>query len=419
MEANTARRYRLYPTKVQAERVVSWQHTVRAVWNTALAHREWAYHSATRTRLTAVDQCKELTAARGEYDWLKDLPAQCAQQTLRQLDQAYKNWWNTDHRASAPTFKRKTARQGVLFPGQVIQVRRTGRRSAQVQLPKLGWVRFRLSRPLGGRVRNATISRDGLGWHVSFGVHVPESETPEHTGPAVGVDLGIACSAFLSNETTERQRPATLTAGERSRLVRLERRKARQIRFAKRHNRGSYSNRLRRTISQIAALKARQGRRRADFNHKLTTDLAQNHGLVAVENLAVSNMVRTARGTVEQPGKQLRQKAGLNRSISDQGWHEIRRQLGYKTRRHGSLLVVVPAQHTSQWCAACGTIDPDNREGCGRLFACLHCDTPTTPTAMPPSTSWPEQSAPPDRRDPPPADAVGRRARAVHTGNAP
>jgi putative transposase len=178
---------------------------------------------------------------------------------------------------------------------------------------------------------------------------------------------------FLSTETRERQRPHTLTAGEQQRLRGLERRKARQLAWAKKHNGGKYSNRLRKTIAQIGAAKARQARRRADWNHKLTTDLAKSHGLVAVEDLKVSSMVRTARGTVEQPGRHVRQKAGLNRSIADQGWGEIRRQLGYKTRRHGGMLVAVPAPGSSQTCNACGVRDPASRQGCGRLFACVHC----------------------------------------------
>jgi putative transposase len=374
VKANTARKYRLYPTGEQAERLRSWSHTCRAVWNTALAQRIWAYRSAQRKRLRAVEQCAELTEARREHDWLRELPAQCAQQVLRQLDQAYDNFWNPDHPAGFPQFKRKRERQGITFPGQAIRVRRTGRRSAQAWLPKLGWVRFRLSRPLGGTVRNATVSCDGLGWHVSFGVHQLEpAEPPVNTGPPVGVDVGIACSVYLSTEHAERQRPDTLTDGEKKRLRGLERRKARQLTYAKKHNAGKYSNRLRRTIDRIAALNARQARRRGDWNHKLTTDLAQNHGLVAVENLRVKSMSRSAKGTLEQPGRNVKQKAGLNRSIADQGWFEIRRQLGYKTARHGGALVAVPAPGSSQTCSNCGVRDPESRQGCGRLFACVHC----------------------------------------------
>jgi putative transposase len=161
-------------------------------------------------RLRAVDQCAELTEARHLYDWLADLPAQCAQEVLRHLDRAYDNWWNSRHPAGAPVFKRKRSRLAVSFPGHAVRVRRVSRRWGRAWLPKLGWVRFRWSRPLGGVMRNATVSRDGLGWHIAFGVHIPAPAAPlVNTGPPAGVDLGIACSVFLSTEQRERQRPAT------------------------------------------------------------------------------------------------------------------------------------------------------------------------------------------------------------------
>jgi putative transposase len=374
VEANSALRFRLYPDRAAEQRLIAWSHSCRAVWNTALAQRIWAFASAQRVTLRAVAQSADLTEARREHGWLADLPAQCAQQVLRQLDAAYDNFWNPHHPARFPRFKKKQHRQSITFPGQSVRVRKVSRRMAQVRLPKIGWVRFRLSCPIAGVVRNATVSRDGLGWHVAFGVHRPEPTVPTvNTGRPVGVDVGVSCSVYVSGETSERQRPDTLTPGEQARLRGLEQRKARQLAYAKRHNKGRYSNRLRATIATIAALNARQARRRADWNHKLTTGLAKNHGLIAVEDLNVANMLRTAKGTTERPGRNVRQKSGLNKVIAGQGWLEIRRQLGYKTRYHGGELVAVPAAGTSQTCGRCGVRDPQSRRGCGRLFACTAC----------------------------------------------
>ncbi|MEV0054019.1 transposase [Saccharopolyspora shandongensis] len=370
VKANTAMKFRLYPDAGQADRLIAWSHTCRAVWNIALAQRIWAYKSAHRATVRAVEQCFDLTEARREHAWLRDLPAQCAQQVLRQLDTAYDNFWSVIHPAGFPQFKKKSLRQSMTFPGQAVEVRRVSRRMAQAKLPKLGWVRFRMSRLIDGTVRNATVSRDGLGWHISFGVHRPEPEKPINLGPPIGIDVGIACSVFVSDEDTERQRPDTLTEEEQKRLRSLEQRKARQLRYAKKHNEGKHSRRLRKTIAHISTLKARQSRRRADWNHKLTTDLAKSHGLIGIEDLKVSNMIRSAKGTVEQPGSNVKQKAGLNRSIADQGWFEIRRQLRYKATRHGGVVVAVPAPGSSQTCKQCGVRDPESRVGCGRLFVC-------------------------------------------------
>ena len=366
------RRYRLYPTLGQAERLTGWRHTCRAVWNVALAQRQFVY-AQRGTRLRAAGQCRHLTQARAELDWLADLPAQSAQQILAHLDRAYDNWWDPEHPTGPPRFKKRRDQLALPFPGQAVAVRKLNNRWAKVRLPKFGWVQFRLSRPLSGVVRNATVSRDALGWHVAFGVATGAKPVAPNRLPGCGVDFGVACSAYVSTEAAPRLMPPTLTEGERRRLLGLERRKARQIRWARRYNRGGYSGRLRRTIAEIARLRARQARRRADFTHKLTTDLAKRHGWVGIEDLRVKAMTASARGSMEQPGSNARAKAGLNRAVLDNIPGERRRQLAYKAPRFGSELRLVPPQATSETCATCGHRDAASRPGCGRVFACTGC----------------------------------------------
>jgi len=372
MKANMGRYYRLYPAARQAERLTGWGHTSRAVWNVALAQRQFAW-TQRKVTLRAVGQNRQLTEARAELPWLADLPAQSGQQMLRNLDAAYDNWWNPQHPAGPPRFKKRGTHLSVQFPGQSVAVRVLNPRWGQVRLPKIGWIRFRLSRPVGGEVRNATVSHDAFGWHVSFGVAAAERPAAANGLPGCGVDFGVACSAFVSDESAPRHMTSTLSAGERRRLLSLERRKARQLRWAKRHNAGRYSKRLHRNISEIAKLRARQARRRADFTHKFTTDVAKRHGWVAIENLRVVAMTASAAGSVEVPGHNIRQKAALNRAILDNAPGERRRQLAYKTRRFGSELRLVAPAGTSQTCAACGHRDPASRPGCGRVFACTAC----------------------------------------------
>jgi putative transposase len=370
--ADTGRRYRAYPTIEQAERLTGWGHTCRAVWNLALEQRQYLYRHRGVT-LRAVEQCAQLTQARRQLPWLADLPAQSAQQVLRQLDRAFDNWWDPQHAAGPPTFKKRRNRLAVPFPGQAVKVRKLNRKWAEVRLPKVGWMRFRLSRPLGGVVRNVTVVRDGLGWHVSFGIATDAGLAAPNGLPGCGVDFGVACSAWVSDELSPRLLQPTLSAGEQRRLRGLERRKARQLRWAKRRNQGHYSRRLRRTIAQIARLRARQARRRLDFTHKLTTDLVKSHGWVAIEDLWVKNITKSAKGSFDAPGRKVRQKAGLNRGILDNAPFERRRQLAYKAPRFGSQLRLVPPAFTSQSCSACKHRDPGSRPGCGRVFACTSC----------------------------------------------
>jgi len=142
------RRFRLYPTLGQAERLTGWGHTCRAVWNFALAQRQFVY-AQRGTTLRAAGQCRHLTKARAELDWLANLPAQSAQQILAHLDRAYDNWWDPKHPAGPPKFKKRRNELSVPFPGQAVAVRKLNNRWAEVRLPKLGRVPYRLSRPLG------------------------------------------------------------------------------------------------------------------------------------------------------------------------------------------------------------------------------------------------------------------------------
>ena len=126
-------------------------------------------------------------------------------------------------------------------------------------------------------------------------------------------------------------------------------------------------------MSQIAKLRTRQARRRQDFINKLTTDLAKNHGWVAVEDLRVMRMTKSAKGNAVNPGRNVKAKAGLNRAILDNAPYERQRQLAYKAPKFGSELRLVWPAFTSQRCSACGLRDPESRPGCGRLFVCTDC----------------------------------------------
>jgi putative transposase len=268
-------------------RLTGWGHTCRAVWNLALEQRQFAWQQRRHT-LRAAGQCAHLTQARADLPWLADLPAQCAQQVLRHLDRAYDNWWNPEHPTQAPERKKRRPALAVSLPGQAVEVRKLNRRWGQVRLPKLGWVRFRWSRPLGGELRNATVTVDGPGrWHVSFGVLSDRKPAAPNGLPGCGADFGIACSAYVSDEDAPRLMQPTLSPSERKRLLGLQRRQSRQMTYARKHNGGRHSRRLRKTLAAIAGLRSRQARRRQDFTHKLTTDLAKNHGWVGIEDLRV------------------------------------------------------------------------------------------------------------------------------------
>jgi len=237
-------------------------------------------------------------------------------------------------------------------------LRRLSRNTGEVWIPKAGWVRFRWSRAVPAGVRSYRVTMDRAGrWHVAFAVIPPPVPAPGN-GQAVGIDRGVAVAAALS--TGELLRVPSLTGRKRARMRRLERRLARAQRG---------SQRRRRVRLALARLKARETDRRRDWVEKASTDIARRFDLIRVEDLQISNMTRSAKGTRENPGRNVRQKAGLNRGILRSGWGLLMRRL--QDKAPGRVEKINPA-FTSQRCSACGQVDPKSRES-QAVFWCTAC----------------------------------------------
>ncbi|CAO3459485.1 RNA-guided endonuclease InsQ/TnpB family protein [Azospirillum largimobile] len=180
-------------------------------------------------------------------------------------------------------------------------------------------------------------------------------------GPAVGIDLGIAKPMVLS--TGEAVMLPRITKQERRRLAALQQWVARR--------RNGSRNRQKACLG-VARFQARLARRRKDAAHKATTRIAKNHGIIVVEDLKVRTMTASAAGTVDEPGRNVRAKAGLNRSLLDVAPAQIRAMLDYKAAWYGSRVVAIPAAYTSQRCCRCGHVDADNRVS-QSVFLCQAC----------------------------------------------
>jgi hypothetical protein len=212
-----------------------------------------------------------------------------------------------------------------------LNINRLNHRWGQLSIPLVGRVRFRWTRPIpgisrncSGRITGARLIRDRLGWHISFRIEEPVATTTANPGPPVGVDRGVVHTMALSNGEML-DMPRLLTSGEERRLLGLERKAARQ-QLA--HRPGTpMSARQRRTLDQIAGLRAKQARRREDWLHRTTTNIAKSHGIVVVEDLRIRNLSRSARGTVDRPGSNVRAKTVLHRSILGMAWGKTERML--------------------------------------------------------------------------------------------
>lgn len=256
-------------------------------------------------------QCEQLTDARAAEPWLKAGSQTVQQQALRDLDQAWRNFYAGSH--GRPTWRREGVHEGFRIVGAAAQrVEKLNRKWGRVLVPKVGWVQFRLSRRLPG-AKSYRVTRDRAGrWHLAFAV-IPEPIQAPGDGDVVGVDRGVTASAALS--TGELLSCPSPSGREQQRFKHLQRKLAR----AKRG-----SNRRGKTRAAIARFKARESDRR---------------------------------------------KAGLNRGILAQGWGLLVQRLEQKAP--GRVLKVNPG-YTSQPCSACGHVASENRES-QAVFRCVAC----------------------------------------------
>ncbi|MFL9657884.1 RNA-guided endonuclease InsQ/TnpB family protein [Streptomyces sp. PB17] len=216
------------------------------------------------------------------------------------------------------------------------------------------------------RITGARLVKDALGWHIAFRVQTLENKPEPHQGPDVGIDMGIAVPLALSNGETF-EHGEWLTEKEKARLLYWEQRAAQRKKHRGPGERAS--RRLQHTYDRIAGLRAKAKRRALDWQHRTTTAIARSYGTVVVEALTVTNMVKSGRGTIEAPGKNVAQKSGLNRAISGEAWGRTVTLLTYKTAQRGGILVKVPAPGTSQRCSVCGLTTPGSRES-QAMFVC-------------------------------------------------
>ncbi|MEE3755340.1 RNA-guided endonuclease InsQ/TnpB family protein [Mycobacterium intracellulare] len=355
----TGRRFRVEFTAAQTEFTERIAAACRVVWNTGLEQRrEYRRRGAW---LNYVEQCRELAAAKRDHFWLAEAPGHCLQQTLMDLDKAchrhgpFKVHWRSGRRWE-PSFR---------FPdGKRMPVERLNRRHSQVKLPKLGWVKFRMSRSLAGEtIRSATVSRVGRHWYISVLVEDGRQspDTHEAPGTAVGVDRGVAVAIATSGGDLI-DRPF-LTDGERRRTVALQRKLSRCAKQS--------ANRAR-VRSALARVRARERHRRQDFHAQTAHQLATANAIVALEGLRTVNMTASAKGTLDQPGRNVKAKSGLNRAILSKGWNQFALALSSAARYTGTVVVTVPAAYTSQRCSRCGHADPKSRES-QAVFRCTRC----------------------------------------------
>lgn len=206
--------YKLYPVASQIGSLESYADGCRLIWNLGLDQRlnhHRNYQRSTGKNLSYFTQSGELKALRAEFDWIKATPACLQQQTLRSLQKAFELYWRNGF--GKPKFKKKTSYISLIFPGQVVDFEITNGRWGRVRLPKIGWVKFRFTRPIKGKICEATVSKTPLGWQISFTCKFDEDVVDN--GLTVGVDRGVTVPIMLSDGTSY-SLPAEIEKHERA-----------------------------------------------------------------------------------------------------------------------------------------------------------------------------------------------------------
>jgi putative transposase len=355
MTSHKAFRFRLRLDADQETLAMKTAGCCRLVYNVCLEQRRgWGRSHS----INAIHQINQLPELKTFLSFLQEVPSHCLQQAIRDLDTSYRNFFKGT--AGYPTPRKKGSNDAFRFPDP----KQFTIGDSWIHLPKFGFVEWVRHRDVVGTPKSVTVIRQGNWWFASMLCEI-EMEVPEpgsaDFGERLGIDLGVAVPIMLS--TGEELPIARTPARETRRARKLHKQLSRQ-------QRGSV-NRMK-TIRRIRALAAGQARRRLDAAHRASAHIAARHSHVAMEDLKLLNMTKSAKGTVKEPGTKLAQKSGLNRIILDLAHGQFRRLVQMKVLARGGTFLLVDPRNTSRRCNPCGHVSADSRKSQAE-FQCVSC----------------------------------------------
>ena len=352
-------KFRLEPKPKHLDHINQSLGANRFVWNKLLAMN--LYRLSNRQPILWYQEMAwfiKLWKDSDEYAFLCQAPSQSLQQTAKALDRAFKDAFDKTQPNKRLPQKKKLGKNeaGIKYP----QGCTLDKNNRVIKLPKLGWVKYRLSQAIDGQIKNVTVSRHGGHYWLSIQTE-REIEKPIHPATGeIGLDLGVKRLYTLSNGDYRQSFSIEQLAKQ---LTQAQRTLARRVKFsANWHKQKQRINRLHTRIANA----------RLDTLHKESNRISQNHAMIYVEDLKVANMTRSAKGTLVDPGSCITQKSGLNRAILNQGWGIFLSQLTYKQQWLGGDVLKVPPHHTSQTCPCCLHVSKGNRQTQAE-FRCVEC----------------------------------------------
>jgi len=350
-------KFPLKPTGRQERILLRWVGQCRFIYNLAFFTAQAEYKADNTAKFSGARLSAMLPKWKKEFPWLTQAPAASLQQALKNLEAAYHRFFKGI--SGFPKKHRKGQKESIRFPAAPVVEQNNNR----IKLPKhkiFGWLKYVNCRPIIGKIKQATISRRAGKWFISI-LAETEIEPLPVKDVAIGIDMGITHFAAGSDGAFF-DRPFRLEKQQKA-LKKAQQKMSRKKRLSK--------NWLK-ALARVRKLHERGANIRKDFQHKLSTKLADIYGKIFCEKLKIQNMSKSAKGTAEEPGKNVKAKSGLNRSILEQGWGAFLSMLEYKLEWRGGELVKVNPPYTSQTCPQCGHIAKENRET-QAAFKCVSC----------------------------------------------
>jgi putative transposase len=357
MQRYQSYKFEVMPNGAQARQMRRIAGCCRYVFNQALA-AQMECRDRGAPQLDFAELTVRLAEARQrrETKWLAQVPFGCLQQALRNLERAQAGYRTSQTRA--PVFKKRGRSESFRYSGGCdIRVDQT---NSRLQVPQLGWLRYRKSRVVLGRVINVALSASAGKWFGSI-LTVREVEQQVRSGTTVGIDMGVVRFATLSDGNF--YSPLNSFRRHEKALAIAQHRQSRKIK---------YSNNWRKETLRVQRIHVRIGNARRDYLHKISTAISQNHAVVCIEDLRVTEMSQSPTAESARAVGRANSKRRLNKAILDQGWYEFRRQLEYKLKWNGGRLIVVSPHGTSTTCLRCRHRSKENRPS-QSLFRCVRC----------------------------------------------
>ena len=364
-------KYRLITPRRTRRRLEALVEDQRLLYNAAL-EEQIGYYRKTGKPISKYDQQKSLTQCRKEIPEMRALPVKLQRGTLKRLDEAFDGFFRRVEKREKAGFPRFRGRgwydtleweefNGITFDGR--RIRSTAFKENPKNRKDTGSIRVRVHRKLKGKIKTVKITRDGGGWYVCFTAEVETGAAPEQAAcRPVGVDAGLNSLA-------------TLSTGEKIPNARVAKKAEKELRRRQRHlsrcKKGS--NGRRRARERVARLHRKVRKIRNTYLHQVSADMVKRHDLIAVEDLNTKGMMKSAKGSAEKPGKNVRAKAGLNKSIADASWGILFNMMKYKAERAGIHFVKVNPKNTTQGCSGCGNLPAKKLELKDREYRCDKC----------------------------------------------